>query len=112
MLGLPGADNLASGFNDNPRWVPSTVAGRTYTGSIWVKPQVGQLINLRLREWRGSTPVTDRRCTLTASGTAWQRLTVQITTAQTGNQLSVAVYETDIDAGESFLVDDLSLTSP
>ena len=56
--------------------------------------------------------MTDRRCTLTASGTAWQRLTVQITTAQTGNQLSVAVYETDIDAGESFLVDDLSLTSP
>jgi hypothetical protein len=113
VQGLSGAVDLKSGFSDSPRWVSSTVAGTTYSGSAWVKPQfAGQVLNLRLREWQGATLVSDKRVFLTATDTSWQQLSAQLVAAQAGSQLAFIVYADDLDAGESFLADDLSLTSP
>jgi hypothetical protein len=113
VTGLTGASNLASGFNDNPRWVMSTAAGTTYSQSAWVDPTfVGQRITMRLREWNGSTLVTDKFVTLTAATTGWQQLSQALTAAGSGNQLSFAVYSNSITAGQYFYADDFSLTTP
>lgn len=108
-----GASSLSSGFNDSPRWVTNTRAGTAYSSSVWVKPgHIGQKITLKVREWRGSTLVTDRAASVTAATTGWQRITVDLTAAQNGNQLAFAVYASGMKAGHSFLADDMSLTTP
>jgi Purple acid Phosphatase, N-terminal domain len=113
VSGLAGANNLSSGFNDKPRWVTNTVAGLVYTQSAWIKPSfVGQKISMRLREWNGSTLVTDVVVSLTAISTNWQQLTQTLTAAGNGNQLSFAVYANNLSAGQYFNADDLSLTTP
>jgi hypothetical protein len=112
VAGITGAKNLSSGFNDNPRWVVNTTAGKVYTQSAWVDPTfVGQQISLKLREWKGSTLVTDKTVTLKATSVGWQQLNQTLTAGGTGNQLSFAVYGV-MSAGQSFYADDLSLTSP
>ncbi|HSX33742.1 MAG TPA: hypothetical protein VLF91_05405 [Candidatus Saccharimonadales bacterium] len=113
VLAPSGASNASLGFNDNPRWVLSTVAGTVYSQSAWVKPTfVGQKLNLRVREWRGSTLVTDKFVTLTAADTNWHQLNQTLTAGGTGNQLSFAVYASGFNAGQSFYADDFSLTTP
>ncbi len=106
-----GAKDLTSGFNDNPRWVTRTVAGAGYTASAWVRPAVvGQEIVVRLKEWSsGGVLVADRTGTHRAASTGWQQVSVQLTAARAGGSLSMAVYAKDLDAGEWFLADDLSL---
>ena len=112
VAGLTSAKNLSSGFNDNPRWVVNTTAGKVYTESAWVDPTfAGQQISLKLREWKGNTLVTDKTVTLKATSVGWQQLTQTLTSAGSGNQLSFAVYGT-MSAGQSFYADDFSLTSP
>jgi hypothetical protein len=108
-----GAANLTSGFNDQPRWATRTALGTTFTASAWVRPKlVGQDVVLRVREWTSAgVLVTDRQATLHAASTGWQPLSLSLTTARAGGSLAVAVYAKDLDAGESFLADDLSLTS-
>jgi hypothetical protein len=108
-----GADNLSSGFNDNPRWVTRTTAGTAFNASAWVRPAlVGQEIVLRVREWTSAGAlVTDRLATVRATSTGWQQVALRLTTARSGGSLAVAVYAKDLDAGEWFLTDDLSLTS-
>lgn len=108
-----GAENLNSGFNDNPRWITNTTAGITYTQSAWIKPSfVGQKITMRLREWQGSTVETDKLVTLAAADTNWYQLSQTLTAAASGDSLSFAVYGNGISAGQYFNADDFSLTSP
>jgi hypothetical protein len=113
VTALTGATNLSSGFNDSPRWVSQTVAGTSYTQGAWVDPSfAGQKITMRLREWSGSTLVTDKVLTLTAAAPGWQLLTQTLTAARSGDQLAFAVYANAINAGQFFYADDFSLTSP
>ncbi len=112
VTALAGATNGSLGFNDNPRWVTSTVAGKAYTQSAWVKPTfVGQKLNLRLREWNGSTLITDKVITITAATINWQQISQTVNAAATGNQLSFVVYASSFNAGQSFYADDFSLTT-
>ncbi|MEV6493469.1 fibronectin type III domain-containing protein [Actinoplanes sp. NPDC051633] len=106
------AKDLTSGFNDDPRWVRATVAGTAYAASAWMKPKiVGQELVVRLREWSSTgTLLTDRTGAVTASSTGWVKVSAQLTATKSGGSLSMAVYAKDLDAGEWFLADDLSLT--
>jgi hypothetical protein len=72
---------------------------------------VGEKISFRLREWSGSTLITDNKVTLTPTTTDWQEITNSITAAQNGTRLSFAVYGEDVDANEFFYMDDMSLES-
>ena len=56
--------------------------------------------------------VTDRPAALKAASTGWQRTSVQLSAARSGGSLSIAVYAKDLDAGQWFVADDLSLSSP
>jgi hypothetical protein len=67
---------------------------------------------MRLREWSGSTLVTDKLVTLTAAAPGWQPLTQTLTAARSGDQLALAVYANAISAGQFFYADDFSLTTP
>jgi hypothetical protein len=114
VLGLTGASSLNSGFSDDqPDLVTNATAGETYNGSVWVKPDsIGQTIKFKLREWDSSNNlITDSPVALTAASTNWQEITNSITAAQSGTRLSFAVYAEDIDAGEYFYADDMSLSS-
>jgi hypothetical protein len=113
VAGEPGANNLNSGFNDNPRLIAGTSGGTPYTASVWVYPMhANQVIELRLREWSTSGAlVSERSATITGPG-QWQQLTATLTPAQSGTRLAFAVFARDLDAGEAFLADDLSLTTP
>lgn len=112
VTALAGASNLSSGFNDSPRWVQATTGGATYTQTAWVKPAfAGQTIVMRLREWSGSTLVTDRYVTFTAATTGWQQLTQTLTAAGSNHQLAFAIYGKGMSAGQSFYADDFSLTT-
>lgn len=113
VTGLPGAQNLVSGFSDKPRWVPSTVLGTTYTASAWVRPSfAGQKITLRLSEWNGRIMVGSRAVTITARAAGWQQLRQSLIAVRSGDQLSFSVYADGISAGQYFYADDFSLTSP
>jgi len=103
---------LTSGFNDDPRWVRSTVAGAAYAASAWMKPKiVGQELVVRLREGSSAGALlTDRSGVVKASSTGWVRVSTQLTAVRSGGSLSLAVYAKDLDAGEWFLADDVSLT--
>jgi hypothetical protein len=107
------AKDLTSGFNDDPRWVRATVAGTTYTASAWLRPTMaGQELVVRLREWTAAGAlVSDRSGTVKAAGTGWVQASAQLTAARNGNSLSMAVYAKDLDAGEWFQADDLSMRS-
>ena len=112
VTGLAKARNLSSGINDNPRWVLRTVAGQTYTQSLWVDPTfVGQKITLRLKEWKGSTLKSDKATTLTAQRTGWQLLQQRVPAVAANDQLSFAVYGV-MSANQTFYADDFSLTTP
>ena len=106
------AKDLTSGFNDDPRWVRATVAGTGYAASAWMKPKVaGQELVVRLREWSASGALlTDKSGAVKASSTSWVRVSAQLTAVKSGGSLSMAVYAKDLDAGEWFLADDLTLT--
>lgn len=113
VLGLTGASNHKSGFSDDqPKLVTNATAGEVYNGSVWVKPDVvGEKINFRLREWDGSTLLTDNKVQLNPATTGWQQMTNSITATQNGSRLSFSVYGEDIDAGDHFYADDMSLVS-
>ncbi|HSX05999.1 MAG TPA: hypothetical protein VLF69_06015 [Candidatus Saccharimonadales bacterium] len=112
VTALAGASNASLGFNDSPRWVTNTDHTKTYSGSVWVRASfVGQVIHFRLREWHGSTLVTDNNVTWTANTLGWHQITNSITPAADGNQLAFIVHGSGMNAGDSFDVDDMVLTS-
>jgi uncharacterized repeat protein (TIGR01451 family) len=113
ITGLTGAAAQQSGFNASPRLILNSVAGKTYTGSVWVKTSVAnQKIVFRLREWNGNTLVTDNKWETIPNHTDWVQLTGTLTAAANGNQIAFTVHGNNVDAGEAIYADDFSLTSP
>jgi PKD repeat protein len=67
-------------LNDSPNWVAATSTG-SYTGSIWVRADAaGATLNLRFREYSGTTLVGTRTTQVTLT-TSWQLVTVTYTPA-------------------------------
>jgi hypothetical protein len=94
-------------LNDSPDWVTSTVAG-TYTASIWVRADTaGAKLNLRIREYQGSTSEGSKTTKVTL-GTSWQQVTLSYTpTISTGGEdLDFTAYVSNADPGNCFYADD------
>jgi glycerophosphoryl diester phosphodiesterase len=113
-----GAANVAHGFSGNPKVLDgvanATVAGKVYTGSVWVKPDyVGQKINLYLREQDGANAtVSSKTVVMTATTTNWIKITNAYTAVATGNKLNISVWCGNSATNQGFLADLFSLTSP
>jgi hypothetical protein len=108
----------ANGFIDKPTWLDgtankATVAGTTYTGSVWVKPDVaGQKINLYLRERNvAGTTINSKTVTVTTATTNWVQIVNAYTAQQTGDNVGFYVYGSNITAGKGFNADKLSLNA-
>lgn len=112
VRGRSGARGLSSGVKDDPPWVAPAAAGATFIASAWVRPSaVRQEIVLRVRELTAAgSVVTDSASRLRADATQWRQLVTPLTARGGDTRLSIAIYAKDLDAGEWFLVDDLSLT--
>jgi Purple acid Phosphatase, N-terminal domain/Calcineurin-like phosphoesterase len=104
----------AAGVTAKPKPVSSTTAGLTYTGGVWVRGQVsGETILLLLIEVRSDgTTAGSKRVSLKVPDTAWHQLSVAYPAVQSGNQLGVSIYCSNLTAGGWFHADMMSLTSP
>jgi hypothetical protein len=104
----------AYGLNLDPRPVSSTQVGRTYTGSVYVRPSVaGVPVTLLLREARpdGAAPTNGYRAvTVTPVTTGWTRIDASYVAKEPGNTLSFSVYAT-LPVGGLFRADTFALTS-
>jgi PKD repeat protein len=101
-------------LNDSPNWVGSTVAG-SYTGSLWVRAETGSgagaLLNLRFREYSGTTLVNTRTAQVTLT-TSWQQVTLTYTPSSLNTSLDFNAYLTAASAppGTTFYADDAVIT--
>ena len=77
-------------LDDSPNTVVPTVAGATYTASVWVRAPRGRAVKLRLRELRGGSVVRSRVATITGNG-GWRQLVVTSAPTAGGTWLSVEV---------------------
>lgn len=104
----------AFGINLDPRPVASTQAGRTYTASAYVRPEVaGTPITLLLREARadGTAPPNGYRAvTITPPTTGWTRVEATYTAQLADSTLSFSLYAT-LPATRLFRADTFALTS-
>ncbi|HST48067.1 hypothetical protein, partial [Jatrophihabitans sp.] len=98
-------------LNDAPNSVPSTVAGRTYRATAWLRATTANTtLVLRLMEYSSSNAlVTSKQATYWATDTAWHQLTVELVAAKSGDSIDVNALTWDLGAGKSFLVDDVSV---
>ncbi len=110
LLTNTSSSNSSCTLNDSPNWVASTSPG-TYTASIWVRADTaGKPLNLRLREYSGSTLVGTGTSTVTLS-TSWQQVTVAYTVAAAGTTLDLNAYTATANSppGTCFYADDASI---
>ena len=90
-------------LNDAPNWVATTAAG-TYTTSMWARADSpGATLNLRVREYAGSTLVGTATNHLTLT-TAWQQLSVAYAPRSVGTStLDLNAYVSNAPPGNCFL---------
>jgi len=103
-------------LDDSAITVTSTVIGRTYTASAWVKAgstaSVGKLIQLKLRERTSAgAQVADVGSPEIALTTAWQKLTVSRTATVAGGSLGLRASHASAVAGSVLDADDISIVA-
>ena len=106
---------LTSGTNYSivsaPRPVTGTSAGATYAASAWVKG-VGKSICLWLREYNSGGSQVKSQKSLCTTSTAWTQLSIpSYTTFGSGDSIALIVTQSAAVAGNTFWVDDVSLTT-
>lgn len=99
--------------NDSPNTVASTTAGATYSASVWVRASSQRTVSLRLREVPTPGVTLDSAAAwITLPDSAWHRLSVDYVARQDGSMIDASVLGINFRAGQSFLVDDVTLTEP
>ena len=108
-LANTGSSGGACTLNDAPNWVATTAAG-TYTISMWARADSpGATLNLRVREYAGSTLVGTATNHLTLT-TAWQQLSLAYAPRSVGTStLDLNAYVSNAPPGNCFYADDLAI---
>lgn len=98
-------------LNDSPNSVASTTAGRTYEATAWLRATRANitLVLRQLEYTSGNALVTSKQSSYWATDTAWHKLTVDLVAARAGDSIDVNALVWNLGAGQSFLVDDVSL---
>lgn len=99
-------------LNDAPNWVGRTQTGTfVYQASLWVRADTpGATLQLRLREYNGSTLVGQASRSITLSG-SWQQITVSYTPGAAGtSNLDYNAYVSNAAPGDCFYADDAAIT--
>lgn len=97
-------------LNDSPNSVTSTTAGLTYRATAWLRAtQPNTSLVLRLLEFdAGNVLTSSEQDYYWATDTLWHQLTVDLA-PRAGASIDVNALAWDLGAGQSFLVDDVSL---
>ena len=104
-----GTTTVSCALNDSPNWVARTVAG-TYRGTAWLwSDRIGAPIQLRLKEYVGSTLVHTQLARGKLNG-GWQQLSITYTVTAPGSTLDFNVVAPKAPPGTCFLADDLAIT--
>jgi hypothetical protein len=103
-------------LDDNAFTVTSTVVGRTYTATVWIRAgstaSVGRTAQLKLRERTSAgAQVADAGSPLVTLTTGWQMFTVSRTTTTAGGNLGVRVSHNAAVAGAILEADAFTLTA-
>lgn len=110
----PKAAGYAGVNNASPNWVTSSVAGKVYTGSAYVKSSVsGLTVNLLILEVTpGGSTVSTHKTTVTYNDTAWHSLSSAYTALNSGNLIKYSLFGSNFTStSQNILADCLSLTS-
>lgn len=96
--------------------VQSTVAGKTYTGSCWVKSQSVLLTRVRFQEynqgWKRIADPVDSAAVSTAKPSDWYQISVSFTAPRSGELLPFSVYSTgQTPSSHPLSVDDCTITA-
>ena len=99
-------------LNDSPNWVIATSAS-TYAGTLWARADTaGATLNLRFREYSGSTLVGSATTQVKLT-TTWQKVTVAYATGAAGaSTLDFNAYVVSAAAGTGFYADDAAIYIP
>ncbi|RYU10196.1 PKD domain-containing protein [Nocardioides iriomotensis] len=104
-----GTTTVTETLNDNPNVVASTAAG-TYSGSVWVRADApGAKLYLRLREYSGSTKLSEKVVGVTLS-TSWQQVSATLVPTAPGSSLELATAVYSAAPGTSYYADDVALS--
>lgn len=93
-----------------PKGIVAPLAG-AYTGTAWVRGTAGRTLQLLVAEGTAGTVGSPDQISVVATGD-WQQLTVVHNVATAGVNLDVWVGGVHYQQGDSFIVDDISLTAP
>lgn len=93
-----------------PKGIVAPLAG-AYTATAWVRGTVGGTLQLLVAEGTAGTVGSPDQVSVVATGD-WQQLTVVHNVATAGVNLDVWVGGVHYQQGDSFIVDDISLTAP
>lgn len=97
-------------LNDSPDWNRSTVAGTTCTATAWVQGPAGLQVQIRLREYNGSSPAGYTAMAATLQGASWMQISVSAPVTGGGDTLDLNIYGKALAVGQTLLVDDVSET--
>ena len=114
--GAHGARLLPSGsllrIDNWPGDVTSSVAGATYTATIWVvgaRTSVGKPVSLAVREHDATGEITSQTVTGTVSG-GWRKMTVSFVAERNGDYVDMYLYQGKVAPTDVLYVDKASLT--
>ena len=97
-------------LNDDPNTVSSTVKGATYLAVAWVRTPNPKLNGeLRLRQIVNGSQVDRAVTTFSLRDTAWHQVQLAYRATVAGASLDLNVLAWNVEPGEAFLVDDVSL---
>jgi hypothetical protein len=98
-------------LNDSPNTVVNTTAGRTYHAVAWLRAtRANTSLGLRMLEFSSAGSLqTSAQGSYWATDTAWHQVTVDLTTKTAGGSVDVNALAWGLPAGQSFLVDDVSV---
>jgi hypothetical protein len=98
-------------LNDSPNSVSSTTAGLTYRATAWLRAsQANTSLVLRLLQFdTGDALLSSKQSYYWATDTAWHQVTVDLAATKSGASLDLNALAYGLGAGQSFLVDDVSV---
>ncbi len=113
----PAAGATSYTIDDATNPVSSSRAGRTYTGTAWVKgdaSSAGKVLNATIREGAGAS-VGYTTASVVLSADTWKQIQVSRTATTSANPIDLYFWRGSsggVSAGESFLIDAVSLQAP
>ena len=113
LISNPGTAAMTVALNDKVNTIASTVKGRSYTATAWVRAVTPkQSVGIRLMEYAGSQFRGQGRGTLWLTDTSWHQISVTYVAVSDGATLDLNLLDWRMPSKASLAVDDVALLVP